>query len=41
MQESALARALRHFERVEGGPHIDKVLQFYNSLLYMLALSWL
>jgi hypothetical protein len=39
MQEPALTRALRHFERVKDGPHIDKVLQFYNSLLYMLALS--
>jgi hypothetical protein len=41
MQETALARAPRHFERVKGGPHINKVLQFHNSLLYMLALNWL
>jgi hypothetical protein len=41
MQESALARAPRHFERVKGGPYIGKVLQFHNSLLYMLAISWL
>jgi hypothetical protein len=41
MQKPALARAPRHFERVKGGPHIDKVLQFHNLLLYMLALSWL
>jgi hypothetical protein len=40
MQEPALAHTPRHFERVKGGPHIDKVLQFHNSLvLYMLALS--
>jgi hypothetical protein len=41
MQELALARAPRHFKRVKGGPHINKVVQFYSSLLYMLALSWL
>jgi hypothetical protein len=41
MQEPALARAPRHFVRVKCGSYIDKVLQFYSSLLYMLALSWL
>jgi hypothetical protein len=41
MQELALARAPRYFERVKGEPHIDKVLQFHNSLLYMLILNWL
>jgi hypothetical protein len=39
MQESALARAPRHFMRVNGGSCIDKVVQLYSSLLYMLALD--
>jgi hypothetical protein len=39
MQELALARAPRHFVRVKGGLYIDKVLHFYSSLLYVLALS--
>jgi hypothetical protein len=41
MQEPALARATRHFERVKGGPCSDKIVYFCSSLLYMLALSWL
>jgi hypothetical protein len=36
MQEPALARALRHFERVKSGSHIDKVL----SLLIILLQVW-
>jgi hypothetical protein len=38
MQESALARASRHFVIVKCGPSIDKVVHNYSSLLYMLAL---
>jgi hypothetical protein len=41
MQEPALARAPRHFERVKGGPYIDKVVLLYSPLLYMLAIRWL
>jgi hypothetical protein len=41
MQEPALARAPRHFERVKGGPYIDKVVFLYSPLLYMLAIKWL
>jgi hypothetical protein len=41
MQEPALARAPRHFERVKGGPCIDKVVLLYSPLLYMLAIRWL
>jgi hypothetical protein len=40
MQEP-VARAPRHFERVKGGSYIAKIVYFYSSLLYMLALSWL
>jgi hypothetical protein len=39
MQESALACDPNHFVRVKGGPCIDKVGQFYSSLLYMLDLG--
>jgi hypothetical protein len=39
MQEPALARATSHFVIMKGVPHIDKVVQFYSSLSYMLALS--
>jgi hypothetical protein len=31
MQEPALARAPRHFERVKGGPCIDKVVLLYTT----------
>jgi hypothetical protein len=41
MQEPALARAPRHFERVKGGSCIDKVVLLYSPLLYMLAIRWL
>jgi hypothetical protein len=41
MQEPALARAPRHFERVKCGPCSAKIVYFCISLLYMLALSWL
>jgi hypothetical protein len=40
MQKLALARSSMHFERVEGGPYINIVAQFYHLLLYMLAI-WL
>jgi hypothetical protein len=39
MQEPALAVAPRHYVRVNGGSYIDKVIQFYSSLLYILALE--
>jgi hypothetical protein len=41
MQEPALARAPRHFERVKDGPCIDKVVLLYSPLLYMLTIRWL
>jgi hypothetical protein len=41
MQEPALARAPRHFVRVKGEPYIDKVVQSYSLLLYILAIYWL
>jgi hypothetical protein len=39
MKKPALARTPRHFVRVKGGPHIDKVGHVYSSQLYKLALS--
>jgi hypothetical protein len=39
MQESALARAPRHFVRMAYGPSIHKVVHFYSLLLYMLAIE--
>jgi hypothetical protein len=38
---SSSARAPSHFERVKGGPYIDKVVLLYSPLLYMLAIKWL
>jgi hypothetical protein len=39
MQDPALARAHMHFVRVNGGPHIDEIVHYYSSLLYMLAID--
>ena len=39
-EESALARASRHFVRMKGAPHNKKVVHSFNLLLYMLAIRW-
>ena len=39
-EESALARAPRHFVRVKGGPYNKKVIHSSNQLLYILAIRW-
>jgi hypothetical protein len=41
MQELALARAPRQDVWMKGGPSIEKVVQSYSQLLYMLATYWL
>jgi hypothetical protein len=38
MQEPALGRAPRYFVRVNGGLCTNKVVHFYNQLLYVLAI---
>jgi hypothetical protein len=39
MQESALARAPRHFVRMVCGSFIHKVVYFFSLLLYILAIE--
>ena len=39
-EELALARAPRHFVRMKGGPHNNKVVHSFDLLLYMLAIRW-
>jgi hypothetical protein len=39
MKELALSRAPKHFVRVNDELCIDKVVQFYSSLLYILTLG--
>ena len=40
-EESALARAPRHFVRMKGGPHNKKVVHSFDLLFYyMLIIRW-
>jgi hypothetical protein len=41
MQQLARTRAPRYFVRVNDGSCIDKIVHFYNQLLYILAIYWL
>jgi hypothetical protein len=40
MQNVVLSRAPSHFVRAKGEPCIDKIVHFYNPLMYMLIIGF-